>query len=310
MSAPSSQLDSSSVAGSTLRGIGMMLAAIAIFGFVNAFSKAILVKYGYSPTQILFIRGFAAMAVLIPFLARDNWAALRYLPRPRLQVLRALLSGADALMFFIAIRYIPLADATTCYLAAPIFVTALSAIFLRERVGWRRWTAVMIGFIGVMIALKPTGASFSWPALIALAGSFFQSIFMLLTRKVRGTDGIFLSLTQVIASFAVGASGSLVFWVPPTWTIVLLLLASGIVNVMGVLCLNRALTLAPASVVAPFQYTIIIWAILLGYLAFDDVPSPMTLLGAAIVTAAGIYIFFRERAVMRREPEPAPPQSV
>ncbi len=303
-------IDSQGVAASTLRGIAMMLAAIAIFGCVNAFSKAILVNYGYSPTQILFIRGFAAMAVLIPFLARDNWAALRTIQRPRVQVLRAMLSGADALMFFIAIRYIPLADATTCYLAAPIFVTALSAIFLGERVGWRRWSAVVIGFIGVMIALKPTGASFSWPALIALAGSFFQSIFMLLTRKVRGTDGIFLSLTQVIASFVIGASGSLAFWVPPTWTIVLLLLASGIVNVMGVLCLNRALTLAPASVVAPFQYTIIIWAILLGYLAFDEVPSLTTLLGAAIVTAAGIYIFFRERALLNREPQPAPPQSV
>ena len=307
MRAPSLQSDAQAVAGSALHGIAMMLCAIAIFGFVNAFSKAILVRYGYSPTQILFIRGFAAMAVLIPFLARDNWAALRTIQRPRVQVLRALLSGADALMFFIAIRYIPLADATTCYLAAPIFVTALSAIFLRERVGWRRWSAVAIGFIGVMIALKPTGASFSWPALIALAGSFFQSIFMLLTRKVRGTDGIFLSLTQVIASFAIGASGSLVFWVPPPWTIVLLLLASGIVNVMGVLCLNRALTLAPASVVAPFQYTIIIWAILLGYLAFDDVPSLTTLLGAAIVTAAGIYIFFRERKLLQREPQPNPP---
>ena len=275
----------------------MMLLAIAIFGFVNAFSKAILATY--PPTEALFIRGFAAMAVLIPFIARDNWAALRTIRRPGLQVVRAILSGSDAVMFFIAIRYIPLADATTCYLAAPIFVTALSAIFLKEPVGWRRWTAVCVGFIGVLIALRPTGASFSWPALIALGGCFCQSIFMLITRKVRGTDSTFLSLTQVMASFVIGASASTVFWVPPTWTIVVLLLISGIVNVIGVFCLNRALTLAPASVVAPYQYTIIIWAILLGYLAFGDVPSPGTLLGAAIVTGAGIYIFFRERKLHR-----------
>lgn len=293
------------MAASTLRGIGMMLTAIAIFGFVNAFSKWLLATY--PPNEVLFIRGFAAMAVLIPFIARDNWAALRTIQRPGLQIVRALLSGADAVMFFVAIRYIPLADATTCYLAAPIFVTALSAIFLKERVGWRRWSAVTIGFIGVIIALKPTGASFSWPALIALCGCFFQSIFMLLTRKVRGTDGMVLTMTQIIASFAIGGAASTVFWVPPTWMIVGLFFLSGVVNVIGVVCLNRALTLAPASVVAPYQYTIIIWAILLGYLAFGDVPSWSTLLGAAIVTAAGIYIFIRERALLRREPQPNPP---
>lgn len=305
MRAPTPELDARGVAAATLRGIGMMLLAIAIFGFVNAFTKAILATY--PPTQALFIRGFAAMAVLIPFIARDNWAALRTIRRPGLQVVRAILSGSDAVMFFIAIRYIPLADATTCYLAAPIFVTALSAIFLKERVGWRRWSAVVIGFIGVLIALRPTSASFSWPALVALCGCFCQSIFMLITRKVRGTDSTFLSLTQVIASFVIGASGSAMFWVPPSWTIVGLLLISGIVNVAGVFCLNRSLTLAPASVVAPYQYTIIIWAILLGYLAFGDVPQWTTLLGAAIVTGAGIYIFVRERALLRREPQPNPP---
>lgn len=283
----------------------MMVMAVSIFGCVNAFSKWILASY--PPNEALFIRGFAAMAVLIPFVARNNWAAVRNLPRPGLQVLRAALSGMDAMMFFIAIRYIPLADATTCYLAAPIFVTALSAIFLKENVGWRRWTAVLVGFAGVVIALRPTGASFSWPALIALTGCFFQAIFMLVTRKVRGTDGTLLSLTQVIASFVLGASASTVFWVPPTWIVVLLLLASGIVNVIGILCLNRALTLAPASVVAPFQYTIILWAIGLGYAAFGEVPSVTTLLGAAIVTAAGVYIFIRERALLRREPQPNPP---
>lgn len=293
------------MAGATLRGIGMMLMAMTIFGFVNAFTKAVLVTY--PPTEALFIRAFAAIAVLVPFIARDNWAALRTVRRPGLQILRAALSGCDALMFFIAIRYIPLADATTCYLAAPIFVTALSAIFLRERVGWRRWSAVIIGFIGVLIALRPTGASFSWPALIALGGCFCQSVFMLVTRKLRGTDSTFLSLTQVFASFVIGASASTVFWVPPTWTIVVLLLLSGIVNVIAVFCLNSALTLAPASVVAPFQYTIIIWAILLGYLVFGDAPSLATLLGAAIVTCAGLYIFFRERALLRREPQPNPP---
>lgn len=99
-------------------------------------------------------------------------------------------------------------------------------------------------------------------------------------------------------------------FLPPTWLIVVLLLISGTVNVVAVLCLNRSLILAPASVVAPFQYTMIVWAIVLGFLVFGDVPSVNTVIGATIVASAGIYIFLRERAVMHREPEPNPPTVV
>ena len=124
--------------------------------------------------------------------------------------------------------------------------------------------------------------------------------------EVRGTSSVFLSMTQVVGSWGVGGLISMAAWVPPTWIVVGMLLASGVVNVCGMLCLNRALKLAPASVVAPFQYTMILWAILLGYVAFGDVPSMQTLAGAAIVTAAGLYIFLRERALLHREPETSP----
>lgn len=293
---------------STLSGILFMLAAITIFSLVNVFSKMMVAAY--PPAQLFFIRGFAAIATLLPFLARDNFAAVRNVPRPGLQVLRMALSVADGMLFFTAIKYIPLADATTCYLAAPIFVTAFSAIFLREHVGWRRWTAVVVGFIGVLIALRPTGAAISWPAMIALAGCLCQSVFMIVTRYVRGTSNIFLAATQVVGSFLFGGLVSAFLFVPPTWFLVVLLLISGVVNVVAVLCLNRSLILAPASVVAPFQYTMIVWAIVLGFLAFGDVPSPNTMIGAAIVASAGIYIFLRERKVMHREPEPNPPTVV
>lgn len=293
---------------SALAGILYMLAAITIFSFVNAFSKVMVAAF--PPPQVFFIRGFAAIATLLPFLARDNFAGMRSVPRPGLQVLRMALSVADGMLFFTAIKYIPLADATTCYLAAPIFVTAFSAIFLREQVGWRRWTAVVVGFIGVLIALRPTGATMSWPAMIALAGCLCQSIFMIVTRYVRGTSNIFLAMTQVVGSFIFGGVLSAFLFVPPTWVFVVLLLISGTVNVVGVLCLNRSLILAPASIVAPFQYTMIVWAVVLGFLAFGDIPSLNTMIGAAIVASAGIYIFLRERTVMRREPEPNPPTVV
>ena len=187
---------------STLSGILFMLAAMTIFSLVNVFSKMMVASC--PPAQLFFIRGFGAIASLMPFLARDNFAAVRNVPRPGLQVLRMMLSVSDGMLFFTAIKYIPLADATTCYLAAPIFVTAFSAIFLREHVGWRRWSAVAAGFAGVLIALRPSGAAISWPALIALAGCLCQSMFMVVTRFVRGTSSIFLATAQVVGSFMFG----------------------------------------------------------------------------------------------------------
>ena len=291
-----------------LAGILFMLASVAIFALANAFSKAMVATY--PPAQVFFVRGFGALAVLLPFLARDGFAAARHVPRPGLQALRMSFSVADGMLFFTALKYIPLADATTCYLAAPIFVTAFSAIILREHVGWRRWSAVIVGFVGVVIALRPSGATLAWPALIALAGCLCQSGLMIVTRFVRGTPDTFLATAQVAGSFAFGGVLSTFHFVPPPLLITVLLLLSGVVHVAGVLCLNRSLLLAPASVVAPFQYTLIVWAIVLGFLVFGDVPSLNTVIGAVIVAAAGMYIFLRERAVMHREPQPNPPTVV
>jgi len=292
----------------TLAGILFMVAAVSIFSLVNAFSKMMVATY--PPAQVFFIRGFGALAVLLPFLAPNNFAAARDLPRPGLQALRMAFSVADGMLFFTAIKFIPLADATTCYLAAPIFVTAFSAIVLREHVGWRRWSAVIAGFVGVLVMTRPGSTLFDWPALIALAGCLCQSMFMVTTRFVRGTSSVFLGTAQVVGSFLFGGFLSAFLFVPPTWAIVGLLMLSGIINVTGILCINRSLTLAPASVVAPFQYTMIIWAIALGFLVFGDIPSPNTMIGALIVACAGIYIFVRERVVMHREPEPNPPTVV
>jgi drug/metabolite transporter (DMT)-like permease len=293
---------------SALAGILFMLASVGIFALTNAFSKAMVATY--PPAQVFFVRGFGALAVLLPFLARDNFAAARRVQRPALQALRVAFSVADGMLYFTAVKYIPLADATTCYLAAPIFVTALSAIVLREPVGWRRWSAVVVGFAGVIIALRPSGATLGGPALIALAGSLCMSGMMIVTRFLRGTPDTFLATAQVVGSFVFGGFLSTFHFVSPPLLITALLVLSGVVNVAGVMCLNRALLVAPASVVAPFQYTMIVWAIVLGFLVFGDVPSPNTVIGAVIVTAAGLYIFLRERKVMYREPQPNPPTVV
>ena len=145
---------------------------------------------------------------------------------------------------------------------------------LREQVGWRRWSAVLIGFCGVLIALRPSAQTVSWPALIALGGSMSFAFLMLITRSLRATPDIVLASTQFIGTFALGAVMSPFGWVTPTLGSLGLFAAAGCVSVGALMCVNRSLKLAPASVVVPYQYSMIVWAVMFGYFVFGDVPQP------------------------------------
>src|SRR6186997_46172 len=151
-----------------LAGIGLMLLGVFMFSFGDALGKYMVATY--SVGQLLWLRACAALLVLLPIVWRQR-AAFLPLERPWLQLLRVILSTLEVVAFFLATVYLPLADVITYYLACPIFVTALSAIFLGEHVGWRRWSAVAVGFSGVLIALQPSPQTLTWPALIALCGS-------------------------------------------------------------------------------------------------------------------------------------------
>jgi drug/metabolite transporter (DMT)-like permease len=218
-----------------------------------------------------------------------------------------MLSTVEVAAFFLAAVFLPLADVITYYLAGPIFVTALSAIVLREQVGWRRWSAVLIGFCGVLIALRPSSQTISWPALIALGGSLSFAVLMLITRSLRATPDIVLASSQFTGTFTLGALMSPFGWVTPTLGSLGLFAAAGIISVSALLCVNRSLKLAPASAVAPYQYSMIVWAVMFGYFVFGDVPSPATVIGATIIIGAGIYIFLRERELGRVEAAVGPP---
>ena len=229
------------------------------------------------------------------------------LERPRLQLFRVVLSTLEVAAFFLATVYLPLADVVTYYLACPIFVTALSAIVLREHVGWRRWSAILIGFAGVLIALRPSAQSFSWPALIALCGSLSFAVLMLITRSLRATPDIVMATLQFVGTFLLGAALAPIGWVTPSPKSLVLFAAAGVISVCALLCVNRSLKLAPASVVVPYQYSMIIWAVIFGVTVFGDVPSPATIIGAAIIIGAGLYIFLRERSLGREEAAVSPP---
>ncbi|NWG24582.1 MAG: DMT family transporter [Pseudorhodoplanes sp.] len=275
-----------------------MLGGILLFALNDAMGKWLLATYTVG--QVLLIRSLAALAVLTPFIWREGLASFRAAPRPGLQILRVVFSTLEVAGFYWAVSYLPLADVMTYYLAGPIYVTAISALFLREHVGWRRWTAVLIGFAGVIVAMRPSAATFSGPALIALAGSISFSLLMVATRQVRGTTDTVLVTGQTVAALIFGAALAPFHWVTPSWRDLLLLALLGVVAMLAHVCVNRSLKLAPASVVVPYQYSMIVWGIVFGFVVFGDVPDIAMLIGAAIIIGSGLYIFMREQAAGRR----------
>jgi len=276
-----------------------MLAGIAMFSFNDALGKWLLLDY--SVGELLLIRSAAALVFLAPFLRNAGVGAFATAPQPPLQIVRIVLSALEVAMFFWAVSYLPLADAVTFYLAGPIYVTALSVVLLGEKVGWRRWGAVMVGFIGVVLALRPSAASLALPALIALCGSVFFAILMITTRMLRHTSEMVLISGQVGSTLMFGIAFAPFGWVTPSLRDFLLLSLFGVVSIVALACVNRSLKLAPASVVVPYQYMMIVWAVVLGYVVFGDVPDLFTLAGAAIIIAAGLYIFWREQVQGRPE---------
>jgi drug/metabolite transporter (DMT)-like permease len=163
-----------------LAGIGLMTAGIFLFAVNDALGKWLVATY--SVGQVLLIRSIAALFLLTPFIWRDR-ATFAQAPRWGMQALRAFLATAEVGCFYWAVTYLPLADVMAYYLAGPIFVTAIAGAFLGEQIGWRRWSAVAVGFLGVIVCLRPGSAALSWPALIALLGSFTFSLSMICVNR-------------------------------------------------------------------------------------------------------------------------------
>ena len=287
-----------------LAGIGLMLGGVCMFSFGDALGKHLVATYAVG--QFLLFRAAAALVLLAPFIWRAR-AEFASIPRPGLQVLRVALAATEVAAFFVAVVYLPLADVITYYMAGPIFVTALSAVFLGEPVGWRRWTAVAVGFCGVLIALNPSAQTMSWPALIALGGSLSFAVLMVVTRFLRGTSDMVMASSQFGASLLLGAAMAPFGWVAIEVRDLGMFALAGAISVGALLSVNRSLKLAPASVVVPYQYTMIVWAALFGYLVFGDVPSTNIIVGASVIAGAGLYIFVRERKLALASPPPSMP---
>jgi len=280
-------------------GIGLMILGIFLFVANDVMGKWLVATYTVG--QVLLIRSAAGLVMLSRSLWKAGLNTILFPPSPKLNLLRIFLTTCEVACFYWAVSYIPLADIVTLYMAAPIFVTALAYPLLGEKIDTPRVIAIIIGFIGVIIAMRPSSASFSLPALVALSGCLFFSLMMIITRHLRGTKGIVLVTWQSMAALLLGAVISPIGWVTPTPRDFVLLLMLGVVATLAHIAVNKALKLAPAAIIMPYQYTQIIWAVIFGIIIFGDWPDQMMIMGSALIIAAGLLIFWREQKVGRKE---------
>lgn len=274
-----------------------MLLGVFLFSVNDVMGKWLVATY--SVGQLLLLRSIAALAVLFP-LMRKQRVPLAIPPRAGLHGVRILFSTFEVACFYWAVTYLPLADVMTYYLAAPIYVAALGVFWLGEKLDWPRIAAIGAGFVGVLITLRPSEATLTLPALVALAGSLSYSMLMITTRRLRDTHDATLVLGQILGALVFGLVTAPFAWVTPSPLELAALFLLGIVSMAGHACTNRSLKIAPASIVAPYQYTLIVWAIVLGYLAFGDIVGFWTLVGAGVICASGLVLIVLEHRAARR----------
>jgi len=288
-------------------GVAVMLFGMLLFALNDAMGKFLVSTYSLG--QVIAVRSIAAVIILLPIVWKAGLPKLVNVERPGLQAARVFFSTAELFCFYFAVAALPLADVMTYWLAAPIYVAALSPFLLGEKVGWRRWTAIGIGFVGVLIALKPSSASLTSAAFFSILGSAAFAFMMLSGRQLRNTPDTVLAFWQIIGAGLAGVVAILITpsgWIPIRSGFDLSLLALlGIVAMTAHVLVNRALKLADAATVAPLQYTLLLWAVIFGWLIFGDVPQLSIVIGAGLIVLSGLYIFFRENAVKRKQAKTA-----
>jgi drug/metabolite transporter (DMT)-like permease len=218
--------------------------------------------------------------------------------RPSLQALRALGVLGSAIFFIMGLGFLPMAEATAIAFVSPVIVTALSIPILGEVVGWRRWSAVAVGLLGVLIVVRPGAGAFDTAAVFPILSAASWAVALVVTRKMSGSDGPLVSLTYAAVVGVLVTSAIVPFgWVTPGWREIGLGLVTGVASTIAQWLVVLAFQQARASVLAPFSYSQLIWSGLLGYLIFGSVPDGWTLVGAGVIIASGLYTAHRERTV-------------
>ncbi|WP_130278270.1 DMT family transporter [Rhizobium sp. BK696] len=289
-----------------LQGMAIMAGAMIVLPAMDAIAKYMATFESMSPGQVTFYRFFFQLVCTLPLLfVLFRWKAL-HAKRPWMNLLRGVLHGAASLLFFVAVKYMPLADVFAIYFVEPFMLTAMSALFLGDKVGWRRWTAIVVGFGGAMIVIQPSYEIFGLKALLPVFCAFLYSLYLFLNRAIGEADspltmqtmaGIGGTLFMAVALFGGNAVGIADFEIslPSSLLGLVLLLILGSLSGYAHLLVVRAFRLAPLSLLAPFQYFEIISATVLGYALFNDFPTVSKWIGIAVIVASGLFIIWRER---------------
>ena len=280
-----------------MKAISYNLLAWAILPFMDAIAKYLSAELSFF--QITWARYFFTVFFTLPFMFFFFRKNLTWSSQPRLQIFRGLTLFFANVLFFYSISIISMAKALTLAFVAPLITTALSPIFLGEKVGIRRWSAVIVGFVGSLIVIQPGFIEFNLASVAALGTGFFYGIYLVITRKLHTSDSPLLTLllTGVVGAI-IGSFIVPVVWINPTFNQWSLLALMGIFACLGHLFLILSLKYADASKLAPFGYFEIVTNVMLGYYFFGDFPHYWTWVGLAIIICSGVYISFRERTVV------------
>jgi drug/metabolite transporter (DMT)-like permease len=280
-----------------LTGIFLILLAVLIFSFSDASAKYL--TQTLPALEIAWLRFACFVAILLPALAKAGARSLRS-QRPLLQVVRGLSLVASSVLFVFAVRFLPMADATAMSFVSPLFTTALAIPFLGEKVGVRRWSAVVVGLIGVLIVVRPGTSAFHPAAIFPILSAMSWAMAMVITQKMSHADGIVTMLAYAAGvGFLVLTMALPFIWVPPTLWEIGLGIFIGVSSTAGQWLVVQAYRRASASVLAPFSYSQLLWSGMLGFAVFSTIPDRYTLLGATIIVASGIYTAHREHVVSR-----------
>ncbi|MXN67373.1 EamA family transporter [Stappia sp. GBMRC 2046] len=251
--------------------------------------------------EIIFFRGLMALAMVVSLsIVMRKKVTARMLRHPMV-LARTAANGLGTVLFLSALFHLPLANSIAILQALPLVITAGAAIFLAERVGWQRWSAILVGFVGVLIVARPGAEGFDYWAVVAFAGVLLSALRDLISKRTPAEiPSIALNIASLIAIILIGLSLSArETWLVPTSHDLLLLAAAAAFFTAANLLIIISVRLGDIAAVSPFRYTIVVWAIALGFLVWGEVPDALTLTGSAIIVGAGLFTFFRERRLAR-----------
>lgn len=284
-----------------LRGILLMIAAVGFFVSMDTIAKYL--SRWYPVPLIVWARYVANLAVLLAFLAARGELRLLRTARPGLQFARGLLLALATLLFFTSLSVLPLADANAIGFAMPLFVAALAVPMLGERLEVPRLIAILVGLAGALIIVRPGSDLFTPYALLPLGMAVCNALYQILTRKLAGVEPPLTSLVwgAIVGAVLLSAAAPFVWVSPQAASHGALIVAIGVLASVGHFLLIKAYEFAGASLLAPFTYTALIWAMLSGWLVFGDFPDGTSLVGMGIIVVSGLYLANRQRLTVRKE---------